>query len=131
MLSVRAGICAHILAVKDRYDVHMTRASDVLVSPDRRLAVSGRSGASLFISIDADSIGVKEHARGACGYYTLSELASSRQAQLLADKENASDILAGAESGGEEETDQVREHPHRPDAGARPQFLGGEPQVAA
>ena len=99
-----------ILAVKDRYDVHMTRGSDVFVSLDRRLAVSRRSGASLFISIHADSIGAREHARSVRGatVYTLSELASSRQAQLLADKENAADILAGAESGGEEETDQVK-----------------------
>ena len=34
--------------------------------------------------------------------------ASSREAQLLADKENAADILAGAESGAEEEADQVK-----------------------
>ena len=40
--------------------------------------------------------------------YTLSEQASSRQAQLLAEKENAADILAGAETRGEEETDQVK-----------------------
>jgi N-acetylmuramoyl-L-alanine amidase len=99
-----------ILAVKNRYDVHMTRASDVFVSLDRRLAISRRAGASLFISIHADSIGAPEYARSVRGatIYTLSELASSRQAQLLADKENAADILAGAESGGEEETDQVK-----------------------
>ena len=35
--------------------------------------------------------------RGATAY-TLSELASSKQAQLLADKENAADILAGVET---------------------------------
>ena len=40
--------------------------------------------------------------------YTLSERASSKQAQLLADKENAADILAGAESGTEDETDHVK-----------------------
>lgn len=99
-----------ILAVKARYDVHMTRASDVFISLDRRLSVSRRAGASLFISIHADSIGAQEHARSVRGatVYTLSELASSRQAQLLADKENASDILAGAENAGEEETDQVK-----------------------
>jgi N-acetylmuramoyl-L-alanine amidase len=99
-----------ILAVKDRYDVHMTRASDVFISLDRRLSVSRRAAASLFISIHADSIGAQQYARSVRGatVYTLSELASSRQAQLLADKENASDILAGAENGAEEETDQVK-----------------------
>jgi N-acetylmuramoyl-L-alanine amidase len=99
-----------ILAVKGRYEVHMTRASDVFVSLDRRLAVSHRKGASLFISIHADSIGAQEFARSVRGatVYTLSERASSKQAQLLADKENSADILAGAETGTEEETDQVK-----------------------
>lgn len=99
-----------MLAVKGRYDVLMTRATDVFVSLDRRLAVSRRAGASLFISIHADSIGAQQHARSVRGatVYTLSEQASSRQAQLLADKENAADILAGAEAGAEEETDQVK-----------------------
>ena len=99
-----------ILAVKGRYVVHMTRASDVFVSLDRRLAISRRAGASLFISIHADSIGAQEFAHSVRGatVYTLSEQASSKQAQLLADKENAADIVAGAESGAEEESDQVK-----------------------
>jgi len=99
-----------ILAVKGRYDVHMTRAADVFVSLDRRLAISRRAGASLFISIHADAIGSQEFAHNVRGatVYTLSEQASSKQAQLLADKENAADIVAGAESGAEEESDQVK-----------------------
>lgn len=99
-----------ILAVKGRYDVHMTRGSDVFVSLDRRLAISRQKAANLFISIHADSVGTQQYARSVRGatVYTLSELASSRQAQLLADKENAADILAGAESRGEEEIDQVK-----------------------
>ena len=89
-----------ILAVKGRYDVHMTRASDVFVSLDRRLAISREKGASLFISIHADTVGAQEFAQSVRGatVYTLSEQASSKQAQLLADKENAADILAGVET---------------------------------
>src|SRR5207249_10101787 len=99
-----------LLAVKGRYAVQMTRASDVFVSLDRRLAISRKTGASLFISIHADSIGAQEFARSVRGatVYTLSERASSKQAQLLADKENAADILAGADSAAEDETDQVK-----------------------
>jgi N-acetylmuramoyl-L-alanine amidase len=99
-----------ILSVKGRYEVHMTRASDVFVSLERRLALSQQKGASLFISIHADAIGAQEFARSVRGatVYTLSEKASSRQAQLLADKENAADILAGVESGAEDEGDQVK-----------------------
>ena len=42
--------------------------------------------------------------RGAA-VYMLSEEASNRQAQRLAEKENAADALAGAETGDEEETE--------------------------
>ena len=45
--------------------------------------------------------------RGATAY-TLSEKASSVEAQLLADKENAVDILAGLEARADEEGDQVK-----------------------
>jgi N-acetylmuramoyl-L-alanine amidase len=99
-----------ILAAKGRFDVQMTRASDVYVSLDKRLAISQQKGASLFISIHADTVGAQEFAQSVRGAtaYTLSEQASSKQAQLLADKENAADILAGAESRSEEESDQVK-----------------------
>jgi N-acetylmuramoyl-L-alanine amidase len=99
-----------ILAVKGRYDVHMTRATDVYVSLDKRLAFSHQKGASLFISIHADTLGAQDFAQSVRGAtaYTLSEQASSKQAQLLADKENAADIVAGAESRSEEESDQVK-----------------------
>jgi N-acetylmuramoyl-L-alanine amidase len=99
-----------ILAAKGRYDVQMTRASDVFVSLDKRVALSRQKASSLFISIHADTLAAQEFAQSVRGatVYTLSEQASSKQAQLLADKENASDILAGAESRSEEEGDQVK-----------------------
>ena len=40
--------------------------------------------------------------------YTLSERASSQQAQLLADKENAADMLAGLDTARRGGTDQVK-----------------------
>jgi N-acetylmuramoyl-L-alanine amidase len=99
-----------ILAAKGRFDVQMTRASDVFVPLDKRVAFSRQKAASLFISIHADTVGAQDFAQSVRGAtaYTLSELASSKQAQLLADKENRVDILAGLESGREEETDQVK-----------------------
>jgi N-acetylmuramoyl-L-alanine amidase len=99
-----------ILTAKRRYDVHMTRSTDVYVSLNQRLAMSRRLGASLFISVHADTVGAQEYAQSVRGatVYTLSERASSQQAQLLADKENAADVLAGAETGAEDESDQVK-----------------------
>jgi N-acetylmuramoyl-L-alanine amidase len=99
-----------ILATKHRYDVHMTRSTDVYVPLNRRVAISRSLGASLFISIHADTVGAQAFAQSVRGatVYTLSERASSQQAQLLADKENAADILAGAETGADDESDQVK-----------------------
>jgi len=100
-----------ILAAKGRYDVQMTRSTDVFVPLNRRVAFSRAKSASLFISIHADTVGAQDNiaqtVRGATAY-TLSEQASSKQAQLLADKENNVDILAGVDSGTEEESDQVK-----------------------
>ena len=94
-----------ILAVKGRYDVHMTRSTDVFVSLDRRLATSREKGASLFISIHADTVATQDIAQNIRGatVYTLSEQASSQQAKQLAEKENAVDKLAGIDTVIEEE----------------------------
>jgi N-acetylmuramoyl-L-alanine amidase len=110
VLSVARQLKA-ILAAKGRYDAHLTRAADVFVPLDKRLSMSRDKACDLFISIHADSLGagVGEAAQSVRGatVYTLSEKASSQEAQRLADKENAADVLAGVD-GEEEESDQVK-----------------------
>jgi N-acetylmuramoyl-L-alanine amidase len=94
-----------VLAGKGRYDVQMTRSTDVFVALDRRLEISREKAASLFISIHADTVAEEERAqivRGAT-VYTLSEQASNKQAKMLADKENAVDKLAGIDTAVQEE----------------------------
>ena len=93
-----------------RYDVKMTRTTDVFVSLDRRLKMSADQAADLFISLHADSIEeltIAENIRGAT-IYTLSERASDDKARAMAEKENASDLLAGLEVAGGAAKDQVR-----------------------
>lgn len=88
------------LEATGRYDVHLTRTTDVFVTLGGRVAFSRRKGASLFVSIHANSVKRAEVAgivRGAA-VYTLSEEASNREAQRLAEQENAADLLAGAET---------------------------------
>jgi N-acetylmuramoyl-L-alanine amidase len=100
------------LEASDSYDVHMTRTTDVFIPLGGRVAFSRRKGASLFVSIHANSLPAESPraaiVRGAA-VYTLSEEASTRAAQQLADKENAADLLAGAESRIEEvnEVDRI------------------------
>ncbi|MBO0766403.1 MAG: N-acetylmuramoyl-L-alanine amidase [Hyphomicrobiaceae bacterium] len=95
-LQVRAELDA-----TDRYDVYMTRSTDVFIPLGGRVAFSRQRGASLFVSIHANSVPAESQkaavVRGAA-VYTLSEEASTREAQRLAENENAADLLAGAES---------------------------------
>ncbi len=96
------------LNATNRFDVRMTRTSDVFISLDKRLRLSREHGADLFISLHADSIADPQFVqlvRGAT-VYTLSERASDEQARRMAEKENASDLIAGldgssSETGGE------------------------------
>lgn len=98
------------LAKTGLFDVRMTRTSDVFVSLDKRLKFSADNGADLFISLHADAIEQTEFAENISGatIYTLSERASDEQARLMAEKENASDLLAGLESGAGSSADQVK-----------------------
>ena len=93
-----------------RYEVKLTRSSDVFVPLDKRLRLSREWGADLFISIHADAIAERQFAdsvRGAT-VYTLSEQASDEQARLMAEKENASDLIAGLDTREVEGLDEVK-----------------------
>ncbi|MGQ0672548.1 MAG: N-acetylmuramoyl-L-alanine amidase [Hyphomicrobium sp.] len=98
------------LSANNRYEVRMTRTSDVFVSLDRRLKICRDMDADLFLSLHADSLEDQSAAKSIRGatVYTLSERASDEQARLMAEKENASDLIAGIDAAGAEAGDQVR-----------------------
>jgi N-acetylmuramoyl-L-alanine amidase len=97
------------LVATGSYEVKMTRATDVFVSLDDRLNFSRKNGADLFLSLHADAIekSYAETIRGAT-IYTLSEDASDEQARQMAEKENASDLLAGLHVTDADGQDQVK-----------------------
>jgi N-acetylmuramoyl-L-alanine amidase len=101
-----------LLEASGRYEVHMTRTTDVFIPLGGRVAFSRKKRANLFVSIHANSVPTEstraEIVRGAA-VYTLSEAASTREAQKLAEKENSADQLAGAETPPEEvhEVDRI------------------------
>jgi N-acetylmuramoyl-L-alanine amidase len=109
VLSVAREVRRSLVALR-RYEVVMTRSSDMFVSLDERVSLSRKLDADLFISIHADSLEAREMARSVRGatVYTLSERASDERARLLAEKENASDVLAGLGTSGEESLTQVK-----------------------
>lgn len=81
------------LLASGRVRVAMTRDDDRFLILQERYAIARRLGAGLFISVHCDSAGNPD-ARGATAY-TLSEVASDKEAARLAARENRADALAG------------------------------------
>lgn len=109
VLSVARRLRA-LLAETGRYTVVMTRSKDIYISLDQRVHTSRQHRADLFISLHADSVAEENIAQNVRGgsIYTLSDHASNEQAQRLAEKENAVDILAGLAESPQEEQEDVR-----------------------
>ena len=78
-----------------RVRVALTRDDDRYILHRERFGIARRLGASLFISIHCDSAG-NASATGATAY-TLSEVASDKEAARLAARENKADIIAGVD----------------------------------
>jgi len=83
------------LAASGRVRVALTREDDRYLVLRDRYEIARRMGASLFISIHADATPYNDGARGAT-IYTLSEVASDREAAQLAEQQNAADAIGGA-----------------------------------
>ncbi|UZK65592.1 N-acetylmuramoyl-L-alanine amidase [Sphingomonas sp. M1-B02] len=80
-----------------RVRVALTREDDRFLILQERYGLARRLKADLFISVHCDSAGNTE-ASGAT-VYTLSEVASDKEAARLAGRENKADILAGVDLG--------------------------------
>lgn len=87
-----------------RYDVVLTRETDVFILLYERVKIGQRAKGSVFISIHADSAPGSKTARG-ISIYTLSETASDEEAAALATQENQSDIIDGLDLGAEVDKD--------------------------
>ena len=98
-----------LLSESGRYTVVLTRNRDIYVSLDQRVHLSRQNQADLFISLHADAVteDIAQIVRGG-SIYTLSDRASNEQARRLAEKENASDMLAGLSESPEQGQEDVR-----------------------
>jgi N-acetylmuramoyl-L-alanine amidase len=76
-----------------RYRVVLTRDRDIFLPLRERVAIARAHGAELFISLHADSNPNPRTHGGSV--YTLSEVASDKEAESLAAKENKADLIAG------------------------------------
>ena len=87
------------LANDGRVRVALTRSDDRYLVLRERYEMARRLGASLFLSIHADSAGEDDAAHGAT-LYTLSATASDAEAAALAARENKADIVRGVNLSG-------------------------------
>ena len=88
-----------LLEKTGRYRVKLTRETDIFIALYARRRFARSVNADLFISIHADSIR-KPETRG-LSVYTLSEKASDKEAEKLAESENKVDLIAGIDLSGE------------------------------
>ena len=95
-LKVAKAIRDELLA-SGRVRVALTREDDRYLVLRERYGVARRLKGDLFISIHCDSTG-SEGATGATAY-TLSEVASDKEAARLAARENKADVIAGVNLG--------------------------------
>ena len=85
------------LETNGHYEVQLTREDDTFLPLRDRVTFAQKKGASLFLSVHADSFPDKPAEAKGATVYTLSEEASDEEAKELAAKENFSDALAGSE----------------------------------
>lgn len=78
---------------KEGYKVYLTRSTDIFIPLRERVRIARRYKADLFLSIHADSA-VNRSAKG-LSVYTLSETASDKEAEALAERENKADVIGG------------------------------------
>lgn len=95
-LKIARAIRDQLLA-SGRVRVALTREDDRYLLHRDRFEIARKLGASLFISVHCDAAHTPD-ASGAT-VYTLSEVASDKEAARLAARENKSDILAGIDLG--------------------------------
>jgi N-acetylmuramoyl-L-alanine amidase len=96
-LAIARSIRSELLK-SGRVRVALTRDADKYLVLQNRFEIARKMDANLFISIHADAAENSE-ANGAT-VYTLSEVASDREAQKLASRENKADIINGINLGG-------------------------------
>jgi N-acetylmuramoyl-L-alanine amidase len=81
------------LEASKRYKVSLSRRSDDFVALEDRVHRARALGADLFLSVHADAL--PERSERGASVFTLSEKASDREAAMVAERENKSDLVAG------------------------------------
>src|ERR1700761_40695 len=81
------------LEASKRYKVSLSRRTDDFVTLEERVIRARGQAADLFISVHADAL--PERSERGASVFTLSEKASDKEAAMVAERENKSDLVAG------------------------------------
>lgn len=95
-LALAAAIRDELVA-SGRVRVALTRSDDRYLVLEERYGIARRLKADLFISVHADA--AENHDANGASIYTLSEVASDREAARLAARENKANIINGVDLG--------------------------------
>jgi N-acetylmuramoyl-L-alanine amidase len=85
-----------------RFDVALTRNSDVFVPLENRMTLARSAGADVFLSLHADALETDAGAASGMTVYTLSEDVTDVAALKLAERHARNDILSGVDLGSAE-----------------------------
>jgi N-acetylmuramoyl-L-alanine amidase len=94
-----------LLEAGGRYRVVLTRAKDIFIPLEERVARAQEHGAALFLSMHADALA--NHAVRGASVYTMGDTASDPQTAALARRENAADRHGRKGRAGQVEVQQV------------------------
>ncbi len=86
-----------------RFDVVMTRESDVFVPLETRMTLARAGGADVFLSLHADALEADAGHASGLAVYTLSDDVTDAAALRLAERHAGDDILAGLDLTGTED----------------------------
>ncbi|MBT8408904.1 MAG: N-acetylmuramoyl-L-alanine amidase [Alphaproteobacteria bacterium] len=83
------------------FEVSLTRQEDVFVPLETRITLARAAGAHVMISLHADALAEEAGNASGATVYLLSDAASDRASQRLAERHDQSDLLAGVDLSGQ------------------------------
>ena len=86
-----------VLERQGRYTVALTRQDDSFVPLEARITAARSFGANLLLSLHADALPEDAGQASGATVYTLSDEASDKASQLLAERHDRSDLIAGVD----------------------------------
>ena len=90
-----------VLRATEAFDIVLTRDADVFVPLEARITRARQAGADFFLSLHADALPPDAGRASGATIYTLAAEASDRASELLAERHDQDDLIAGVDLTGQ------------------------------